>query len=134
MVESPQARLAIHARLVVLVTDTALKLLTPTQLQAVVAHEIGHEYVWEEYEDAEKRKDWSRIRELELFCDAVALQTLVRLGAAPSALVDALRMMEVSDLRNGLTLDTTRNTHPSVSERARFAKEVSKRVASVVTP
>ena len=52
VVESPQARIAIHARFVVLITDTALRLLTPSQLQALVAHEIGHEYVWEEYEEA----------------------------------------------------------------------------------
>src|SRR5947208_2994584 len=44
VVESPQARIAIHARFVVLITDTALRLLSEDQLQALVAHEIGHEY------------------------------------------------------------------------------------------
>jgi hypothetical protein len=76
VVESPQARVAIHARFVVLVTDTALRLLTSSQLQALVAHEIGHDYVWEEYEEARNRHDWRRVRELELFCDAVAVYTL----------------------------------------------------------
>ena len=31
--------------------------------------------------------------ELELFCDGVALQTLARMGAASSALIDGLRIM-----------------------------------------
>jgi predicted Zn-dependent protease len=118
---------------VVLVTDSALNLLTPSQLQAVVAHEIGHEYVWEEYDEAKKRKDWSRIRELELFCDGVAISTLVRIGVSPSALIDALRMMEASDRRNGIIWDTTRNSHPSTSDRARFAREVTKRLVTGTT-
>ena len=48
VVESAQARVAIHARFVLLVTNTALRLLNSSQLQALVAHEIGHDYVWDE--------------------------------------------------------------------------------------
>ena len=33
--------------------------------------------------------DWRRVRELELFCDGVAVQTLIRIGAPPSSLIDA---------------------------------------------
>jgi len=124
--ESDQARLAIHARFVVLVPDTALKLLTSSELQAVVAHEIGHEYVWEEYDQAKKRNDWSRLRELELFCDGVAILTLVRIDVSPSALIDALRMMEASDRINGISW--VRNSHPSTFDRARFASELTKRL------
>src|SRR5579884_4354225 len=103
VVESPQARVAIHARFVVLVTDTALRLLTPSQLQALVAHEIGHDYVWEEYQEAQNRHDWRRVRELELFCDAVAVYTLISIGVPSSTLIDALRTMAASDERNGFT-------------------------------
>jgi Zn-dependent protease with chaperone function len=113
----------------VLVTNTALRLLTPGQLQAVVAHEIGHEYVWEEYEDARNRHDWRRVRELELFCDAVAIKTLIRIGTPPSALIDALRTMIASDKRNGIVPDTTRDSHPSIVERARFSEELVKRLS-----
>ena len=132
VVESSQARVAIHGRFVVLVTDTALRLLTRSQLQALVAHEIGHEYVWEEYEDARKRNDWRRVRELELFCDGVAVQTLVRIGAASSSLIDALRIMTASDQRNGFVPDPTRDSHPSLVERARFSKELAKQLAKKV--
>jgi hypothetical protein len=55
VVESRQAGLAIYARSVVLITDTALRVLTATQLQAPVAHEIGHEYVWDEFEARARR-------------------------------------------------------------------------------
>jgi predicted Zn-dependent protease len=130
VVESPQAQVAVHARFVVLVTDTALRLLTDGQLQALVAHEIGHEYVWEEYEDAWNRNDWPAVRKLELFCDGVALQTLARMGAAPSALIDGLRILDASDQRNGFVTDPTRDSHPTLVERARFGKEVAKRLAA----
>jgi hypothetical protein len=129
VVESPQARVAIYARFVVLVTDTALRLLTPSQLQAAVAHEIGHEYVWEEYEDARNRKDWHRIRELELFCDAVALETLVKAGTPPSALMDALLIMTSSNERNGFLTEATRHSHPTLLERSRFSKDLTKRLS-----
>jgi predicted Zn-dependent protease len=134
VVDSPQARVAIHARFVVLVTGTALRLLTFSQLQALVAHEIGHDYVWEEYDEAGKRNDWTRLRELELFCDTVAISTLIRIGISPSALIDALRIMEASDRRNGIIWDKTRNSHPSTSDRAWFAAEVSKRLGAGPSP
>jgi hypothetical protein len=134
VVESPQARIAIHAHFVVLVTDTALRLLTPSQLQALVGHEVGHEYVWEEYEDAWTRKDWRRVRELELFCDAVSVNSLVRTGAPPSALIDALRTMTASDERNGFLTDKTRDSHPSLFERSRFSKELAKRLSVNIDP
>ena len=99
---------------------------------ALVAHEIGHEYIWEEYEEARKRNDWHRVRELELFCDGVALQTLIKLGAASASLIDALRIMTASNERNGFVSDPTRDSHPSLVERARFSKELAKRLAKKV--
>lgn len=34
------------------------------ELQAIIAHELGHEYVWTEYNDASNRSDANRMREL----------------------------------------------------------------------
>jgi hypothetical protein len=132
VVKSPQARVAIHARFVVLVTDTALRLLTSSQVQALVAHEIGHDYVWEEYEEARNRHDWRRVRELELFCDAVAVYTLIRIGIPPSTLIDALRTIVASDERNGFSADWTRDSHPSLVERSRLSQVVTKRLSANV--
>jgi predicted SprT family Zn-dependent metalloprotease len=56
----------LHARSVVLISQRALHLLNADVLQAVVAHEIGHEYVWDEYQAALERKDARRLQELAL--------------------------------------------------------------------
>lgn len=125
VVRSRQARLAIYARSVVLITDTALRLLSARQIQALVSHEIGHDYVWDEFEEARKRRDFARMRELELVCDGVAIQTLHRMGEQVSALIDGLRLMTKSDRANGIEVDN--RSHPSIAERARFARRVMPR-------
>jgi hypothetical protein len=63
-----------------------------------------------------------------LFCDGVAVDTLVRTGAPVSALRDALREMIASDERNGFVTDITKDSHPSLAERSRFSKELAKRL------
>jgi hypothetical protein len=122
VVDSRQARVGLHARFIVLMTNTALRILSPLQLQAMVAHEIGHEYVWDEYESARRKGNTRRLRELELFCDGVATVTLARIGAAPAALVDALRSVDASDRRNGLVSED--RSYPAVAERADFARQI----------
>src|SRR5688572_18874841 len=49
VIEIPQAAVALYARSVVLVSERALDLIDADELQALVAHEIGHEYLWAEY-------------------------------------------------------------------------------------
>jgi Zn-dependent protease with chaperone function len=132
VVESPQARVAIHARFVLLITDTALRVLTPAQLQAVISHEIGHAYFWDEYYAAQEAADWARSREIELYCDGVAVLTLSRLGATPETLVSGLRTLEATNLVKGLATDPMRQSHPSMAERARFVSELGKRLAAGV--
>ncbi len=55
VVDNPQAHVAIYARFVVLISYAALQVVNAGQLQAIVAHEIGHEYVMEEYEAARQK-------------------------------------------------------------------------------
>jgi hypothetical protein len=124
VVDSRQARVGLHARFIVLVTHTALGILSPAQFQAIVAHEIGHEYVWDEYESARAKGNTSRLRALELFCDGVAIVTLARIRAAPTALVEALRLLDASDRRNGLVSED--RSYPTVPERADFVREIIK--------
>jgi hypothetical protein len=122
VVDSPQARIGLHARLVVLVTRTALRILSAAQLQAIVAHEIGHEYVWLDYESARAMGNSRRLRSLELFCDGVALLTLARIGAELETLTEALRLLEFSDRRNGLISDDS--SHPTLPDREDFARQI----------
>ncbi len=122
VVDSVQARVGLHARFILLATNTALRVLSPVQFQAIVAHEIGHEYVWDEYEAARHQGDWRKLRALELFCDGVAMVTLARIGADPATLTEALRLMAASDKLNRLVSDDS--SHPTVVERAEFARQI----------
>lgn len=63
-------------------STTFLKLAekTDSALVGSTAHEIAHEYVAVEMLKAVKGKDAARVRQLELFCDAVAVASLVALG------------------------------------------------------
>jgi hypothetical protein len=47
-----QAFIGLHARSVLLISERALDLLSAEELRAAVAHEIGHEYFWKEYQTA----------------------------------------------------------------------------------
>jgi hypothetical protein len=90
VVDVRQAGTALYHRAVVLISHIALRLLNAEELQAVIAHEVGHEYIWAAYAAAESAEDSSRLRELELVCDAVAVLTLSRLGIKPDRLFSAL--------------------------------------------
>jgi hypothetical protein len=50
-------------------------LLDAEELQALVAHEVGHEYVWTERERLFRMADPSRLKDLELMCDGIAIAT-----------------------------------------------------------
>jgi predicted Zn-dependent protease len=71
IISVPQAAVVLHARAILVISEHALTLLTAVELQAVVAHEIGHEYIWAEYEQAKTAADRHRLQELELVCDAM---------------------------------------------------------------
>jgi hypothetical protein len=79
----------LHARTVLLISREALELLDRDELMAVVAHELGHDYVWDEYEKAQKRGDHRRLQELELRCDGIAVITMEGLRVDIARLVSA---------------------------------------------
>src|SRR5215203_2222108 len=90
VIDLPWAAVALHARAVVLISAPAVALLNAAELQALAAHEIGHEYVWTEWNRAHQDADQDRLKELELVCDAIAIVTLRGLGMDPSRLIDGL--------------------------------------------
>jgi Zn-dependent protease with chaperone function len=124
IVDSPVARTGLHARAVLLVTRAALALLSADELTALAAHEVGHEYIWEAWQTAQRESDRRRVRELELHCDAVAALTLLRIGIPPDRLVSALRRIEEYNSAH-FVMDTS--GYPSLAERgaiiARAAKQ-----------
>ena len=119
----PFAFIGLHQRAVLLISDIALNLLTAAELQASIAHEIGHEYVWAEYLEAARRNDDRRLKELELICDGVAILTMRRAGIDPAALVTATEKIARF---NASSTGPSGNAHryPSDSERRRFAQVI----------
>jgi len=119
-----QAAVAIHARCVLLVSEQALRLLTGAELQALVAHELGHEYVWNEYESARALGDHEQIQQLELWCDAVAVLTLHDLGVDPGALASGIAKLNRFNARFGTPANA--DDYPTDAVRAEFQTTLSR--------
>jgi hypothetical protein len=114
---------ALAGRAVLLISRPALDLLDGDELQALAGHEVGHEYVWNEFEAATRAKDANRLRQLELTCDRVAAQTLLRLGISPTRLTRGLaRALGFNRARFETALNES--SYPTLRERAAIVKEV----------
>jgi hypothetical protein len=122
VIDVPQAFVGLHARSILLISRPAMRLVSAVELQALVAHEMGHDYFWSEYQQARERRDLRALREVELKCDGIAALTLVALGLAPTALMSAERKVR----RFNETMDAVANAdaYPSSSERERFIRAV----------
>lgn len=122
--EAPQAFVGLHFGAVLLISEPALDLLTAEDLQALAAHEIGHEYVWTQFQEADKRSERRRLKELELFCDGVAILTLRRAGVNPAHLLAGLqKVAQFNRLHMPMPLANESN-YPSLEERKKFAEAV----------
>jgi hypothetical protein len=123
VIDVPQAAIALHARAVVLISAPALEVVNATELEAIVAHEIGHEYVWTEWNRAWQDADQGRLKELELVCDAIAAVTLRQLGMDPSRVIDALeKVTRFNRQRFGSAINE--KNYPTIAERRAFAREI----------
>jgi peptidase M48-like protein len=104
----------------VLVSDRALDLLGPDELQAVVAHELAHEYFAAEYQRARQERRWELVKEIELRCDGVAVLALARLGQAPDALARAIQRLTAYNERRGVR--DSPDLAPPPDQRTRFQR------------
>lgn len=120
------AAIVLHARTVIVITRAALDRLEPDELRAMVAHEIGHLYLWDEYEEASRRFDYSQLQELELRCDGISVVTLHRLGVNPGRLESAVMRLTLYNERRGTRAAPNYVTLP---ERLRFIRAVAALVA-----
>jgi hypothetical protein len=125
VIDLPQASLGIYQRAVLLITRPALRVLSAAELQAAVAHEIGHEYFWSEYDDARLAGNVAGRQTLELKCDGIAALTLLALGLDVSRLSSAMRRMIEFNETRGATTETS--AYPTVRERERFVRALVKR-------
>jgi hypothetical protein len=124
VVDLPYAGIATHGRVVLLVSRLALRLLSAGELQAAVAHEIGHQYFWTEFE----RTDLSPAdrQTIELKCDGIAALTLLALGLDVSRLNFAMNRIIKFNRSIGITIDEA--GYPTLRERSIFVRSVLKMV------
>jgi hypothetical protein len=122
---------ALVGRVVLLISRPALDFLDADELEALVAHEVGHEYVWDEFETAARVKNANRQRQLELVCDRIAAQTLLALGISPTRLT---RGLERALGFNRARFDTSVNErrYPTLRERAEVIREVARRSPALI--
>src|SRR6185295_15475832 len=127
----PQAAIALHARAVVLISESALTLLDADELQALVAHEVGHEYVWTERERAFQLADRSRLKDLELMCDGIAIVTLHGLGMDVSRLMVGIQKISRFN-REGFRPANNERDYPTLAQRQAFARAMAARSAEAI--
>jgi hypothetical protein len=118
-VRIPQATFALYRRAVLLVSVPALDLLNAEEVQAVVAHEIGHEYLMADWTAARAVGDEGRLRQVEVACDAIAALTLGQLRIPVARLASAIAKLDAyNHARFGILQNAT--GYPSVRERRRL--------------
>ena len=123
VIDVKHAFVGLHARSVLLASRDALALVSPEEFAALVAHEIAHDYLWDEYREAMQKKDNKKMQELELRCDGIAVLTLRRLGMDPERLVSAvLKVTRFNQLRESVESSAS---YVPTKERIRFIRTIA---------
>ena len=125
VVDVPQAVVGLYDRAILLISRPALSLLSASEIQAVGAHEVGHDFFWGELEQARQRHDWKARQQLELQCDGIAALTLVALDLSSADLVDAVRKLIRFNEKFGAPAD--HDGYPSVGVRQAFVSALVER-------
>ena len=100
----------------VVISEEALGLLSAKELQAVVAHEMGHEYFWNEWQTARLNREYEKIQEIELLCDGMAIVALSQLGLEPQTFIVAIT--KITRAHDGPRINMEYYT--SLEERIKF--------------
>ena len=124
VVAVPQAGIGIYARAVILISEPTLTLVDADELQALVAHEVGHEYVWTERERSVKAGDRSRLRDLELMCDGIAIVILQGLGIDVSRLMSGVQRINRFNLER-FGIANNESNYPTLAQRRVFARAMA---------
>ena len=119
----------LHARTVLLISREALGLFNTDEVLAMTAHELGHDYVWDEYEKARREGDNRRLQELELRCDGIAIIAMARLSVPPERLISAV----TKQIRHNERIGTLNYAwYVPLDQRVRFVLAVARLTAGSV--
>jgi hypothetical protein len=122
VIDLPIAWAGLHDRSVILISRLALGVLKAEELQAVMAHELAHEYVWNAFDAARLAGESERMTNLELVCDVVAARMLTNLSIAPSRLADAIEKM----VRFNVARNYDKNGyHPVLAHRRKLIRSLA---------
>ena len=127
VIDVPQAFVGLHGRAVLLISRPAMGLVSAVELQALVAHEIGHDILWNDFEKARQRRDMLRRHQLELVCDGIAALTMVVLGADPTRLTEAVKKLVWFNRRLGAVANA--QDYPGLRDREAFVAALVRRTS-----
>jgi hypothetical protein len=123
IIDLPQAFIGLYERAILLISRPALKVLTASELQALGAHELAHDFFWGEFE---QEPHGNARQQLELQCDGVAALTLVTLGLDPTHLLTATTKLNQFNERFGTPSNIA--DYPTPAERQRFINTLVREV------
>jgi len=115
-----------RAGVVLAISTEVLKIIgnDDAALAGIVAHELAHEYVALQMLSAIRSGNLSGIRELELFCDAVAVVVLLDLGLDPANYSRALKRI-ARHSKAATVLNDGSSTHPAIELRLQVISDIS---------
>lgn len=120
VLRSEQPKAFVDCRAALIITTKLMLITSEAELRGIVAHELAHEYLWEEHERAFRDKNQRLLREIELFCDVVAAFTLIEIGEDPANFGRALERMTYIGIPAGNVTRSETKTHPSLDERLKL--------------
>jgi hypothetical protein len=123
--DQPKARLV--DRSVIIITNRLMISATDEEIRGIVAHELAHEYMWDEHIRAREAKNGKLTRECELFCDAVAAFTLKEIGDDPVSYGRILVRLTIIGSKTGSVNKAESDTHPSLDARKKLNKFLCQR-------
>jgi Peptidase family M48 len=116
--DRPKAYLV--GRAVIIITTSMMDIAGDAEIRGIIAHELAHEYVWDERVKARRNRDRNLARECELFCDAVAAFTLKEIGDDPASYGRILLRMMIVGIKSGTAPRHNSDTHPSLEARIKL--------------
>src|SRR5262245_30765603 len=124
--EQPKAYLV--ERAAIIITTRMMVIASVEEIRGIIAHELAHEYVWDERIKAMREKDAKLMRECELFCDAVAAFTLKEIGDDPASYGRILERLTIIGINAGNAMRQESDSHPSLEAREKLNKFLSQRL------